>query len=113
MVLGAIAVNVQSGGSWWMTAADIAKRINMTTSTHLRKLLAEMVEAKQLDARGESDPGIAGFRRLYTIPDNDLRKAIVIARRDAGMERETKEQRDARLMRAINVGQGQLEMNLS
>lgn len=85
-ILGAIAVNVQSGGSWWLTATDIANRLNMTASTHLRLILANMVAAGQLDARKESDPGIAKFRRLYTVPDNDYRKAIKSARKHAGMD---------------------------
>jgi predicted transcriptional regulator len=85
-VLGAIAVNVQSGGSWWLTAADIAKRLKMTPSTHLRLILANMVTTGQLDARKETDPGIAGFRRLYTVPDNDYRKAIKSARQYAHMD---------------------------
>ena len=112
MVLGAIAVNVQIGGSWWLTSGDIAKRLKMTNSTHLRNLMKEMVERGMLVYRDEDDPGIAGFRRLFTIPDNDLRKAIKDARKASGMDRETKAERDYRLALAINRQKGQLEMEL-
>lgn len=89
-ILGAIAVNVQSGGSWWLTATDIANRLHMTPSTHLRLIIAEMVVEGQLDERKEDDPGIRKFRRLFTVPDNDLRKAIHKARRAAHADKAEK-----------------------
>lgn len=79
-VIGAIAVNVQRGGSWWLTTADLARYLKMTPSTHLRLILADMVASGKLYSRREDDPGIAKFRRLYTVPYNETRKAIIRAR---------------------------------
>lgn len=101
-VLGAIAANVQRGGSWWLTATDIAHALKMTPSTHLRFILADMVVSGQLDARKESDPGIAKFRRLYTVPDNDYRKAIKQSRAAVHMDEK----------RSIRVNSRQMSFNL-
>ena len=113
-VLGALAI-ARFEGADGLTARGIAEALKMTTSTHLRKLLAEMEEAKDIIFFREDDPGIAGFRIVYMLPE-DVGTRDIMKRAQGyvyGRKVETAKQREERLIRAINREQGQTEMSLS
>jgi hypothetical protein len=50
-----------------LTLTDIAHSLKITASTKLRDIVTEMVIAGEIIDRKENIPGIAKFRRLYTL----------------------------------------------
>lgn len=109
-IIACLAIARQEGFAE-LTTADIASRLHMTASTHLRLLINDLVLDKQVIERRETDPGIAKFRRMYSLPTTTtLGKVAKIAEGYIGGRKETKNERDLRLARVINRSQGQIDM---
>jgi hypothetical protein len=66
MILLAFAVEIQSDRTGEMTIANIARKLGLSPSTHLRDMCMEMVIDGSLDFRDETIPGVAKFRRIYS-----------------------------------------------
>lgn len=74
LIIHVLAEAIRCGEGEQKTCAQIANAMDITPSTKLRKILAEMVTAKLLEVEEVKDAGIAGFRNLYSL--NDEREAF-------------------------------------
>jgi len=83
MIIQAVVVSVSRGWGDSLTIAEIAQKLKVTPSTKLRIMVNEMVVEGLLQSRHEKHPGIAGFRVLYSIPQEKLTKAVKDAQQQA------------------------------
>lgn len=76
MIIQAFAVEIQDRRGHYMTTADIARKLHVTPSTKLRIILNEMVLDEILLCVVQEHPGIAGYRRLYSLAQSHWREAL-------------------------------------
>lgn len=70
LIVHVLAENIRKGIEQEMTCAQIARAMDIVASTKLREILTEMVFEGTLDVDRIKDAGIAGFRCLYKL-NND------------------------------------------
>jgi len=71
LIIYLFAERIRQGNGDYMSCSEIAKAMDITASTKLRKILFEMRNDNILVMEAEKDAGIAGYRYLYWLnPDN-------------------------------------------
>lgn len=71
LIIHALAEAIRIGDRSQMTCAEIAKTQGIVASTKLRQILAEMVDTGTLTITRQDDTGIAGYRYLYELNNNN------------------------------------------
>lgn len=70
-----------------MTAAEVARKLDVTASTKLRELLNHLIRQGVLVTATEDHPGITGWRRLYALsPDYTEYAKAPMSRQRQGRE---------------------------
>jgi len=64
-IMLAFAVNLQAGGTGELTAVDVARKIGLAPSKHVRDFINELYVEGLLLARKEPMSGAVGFRWVY------------------------------------------------
>jgi len=59
--------NIMAGGDGNLTVADIARMMRLAPSTKLRLMIEELVMDSQIKSTIEEIPGVAKFRRVYSV----------------------------------------------
>lgn len=65
-IMLAFAVNLQSGGDGRLSSVDIAHKIGLVPSEHVRKFINELVKEGLLTSTKEPMTGAVGHRFIYT-----------------------------------------------
>ena len=102
-IIAVFALELYDGNEGRLTTAMIANALRMTPSTHLRTILDGMVVSTTLVCEKVKDPGIAGFKRVYSLPDGNVLNQLEKARIGAGMQKE----------RVIHVNARQMSFDLA
>lgn len=68
-ILLAFAVELQAGREARMTSVDIARKIGLAPSKHVRDFIRELVIEGLLDSTKEPMTGAVGYRWVYTPTD--------------------------------------------
>jgi len=84
MIVQALVVEVEKWGiPAEMTVAEIAHKLDVTPSTKLRIIVNEMVLDGVLKSQKQKHPGIAGFRVLYRLSDENHTTVLKTAKKAA------------------------------
>lgn len=70
-ILTAFTLDLQSGGEGEMTVYDIARALDLTPSTKLRRMVLELVGEGDLKRRDEpiGGEGAIAFRSVFSLPE--------------------------------------------
>lgn len=75
MILLAFMVSIQNGFGPSLTLTDVAHYLHVQPSTALRKMIQELQVEGYLNCRQEDYPGVAGFRRIWTLIDKSAARS--------------------------------------